>query len=204
MKWALKPFGCAVPNLQHPVAAAQGAWPVRDHEGRAAPHQLLQGPGDLRLRLEVHRARGLVEDQDGSVFQEGSGQRDALALSPREAHTPLPDHRLVSLGQLRDEGVCSRRPGRLRDRLSRCPRPGVGNVLGDAGREEHGLLKHEGELGAKIVELVVAQIDPVEEDRPLGRVVEASQQTHERGLAGPRPPADSETGSGWDGEGNVP
>src|SRR5688500_4354738 len=47
------------------VGIHDGAQPVRDGDGRPAPHQLSEGALDLRLDLTVHGARRLVEQEQG-------------------------------------------------------------------------------------------------------------------------------------------
>ena len=50
--------------------------------------------------LAVERAGGLVEDEDGRVFQDGAGDGDALALAAGEFHAALADERAVALREL--------------------------------------------------------------------------------------------------------
>src|SRR5207248_3949083 len=105
---------------------------------------------DYGLGLQVDRAGGLVEDEDRRVLQKSASQRNALALAARKAHPPLPDRRAVALGKQRDKLVSVRGLCRRDDFV--LPRLGtrIGNVLGDAGREEHGFLRNEGELVSQI------------------------------------------------------
>ena len=60
--------------------------------------------------------------------------------------------------------------------------PGIGDVFSYCGREEHGILKHDRELPTKIRQPVISQIDPVEQDFPLRRIIEPRQQIHQRRL----------------------
>ena len=69
-----------------------------NHEGGAPARQALHSLHDCRLGLEVHRARRLVEDENRGILQEGTRERDALALTAREAHTALTDLGVVALG----------------------------------------------------------------------------------------------------------
>ena len=63
------------------------------------------------------------------------------------------------------------------------PGPGVGDVLGDRGGEEDGVLLDDGELPAEVGETKVAQVGPVELDVSGCRVVEPREQADQRGLA---------------------
>src|SRR5216117_3024453 len=89
----------AVVDVEAVIAALERAQPVRDHQGRAAAHELLQRPDDERLGAQVDRAGGLVEHQDRGVLEERPRQGDALALAAREAHAALTHHRVVPLRQ---------------------------------------------------------------------------------------------------------
>src|SRR5262249_6238873 len=64
---------------------------VRDRDGRAALHQVLEGVHDDLLRLRVERRRGLVEDEDGGVTDDRAGDPDPLALTARERRAALAD-----------------------------------------------------------------------------------------------------------------
>src|SRR5207248_3468489 len=82
--------------LQHEegLATLQRARPMRDQQHGAAAHQMPHRAEDLRLRVSVDRARGLVENQHRAVFKEGTCERDALPLAPRELRAALPDLRV--------------------------------------------------------------------------------------------------------------
>ena len=61
--------------------------------------EFLDGLADQHLVLDIHGARGLVEDQDRRVAEHDACQRDALALAAREPISALADHRVVALRQ---------------------------------------------------------------------------------------------------------
>jgi hypothetical protein len=101
-----------------------------------ALHQRRELVLDRELDLAVERRRGLVEDQDGSVFQDDARQGDALALAARELDAALADVRLVAgallpVDQVDDELVRLRLPRRRLDLGRRAARPAVGDVGGD-------------------------------------------------------------------------
>ena len=95
------------------------------------------------------------------------------------------------------------RRGRGNDLLPAGPGGGVRDVLGDADGKEHGLLEHDGELPAKVVEPVVPQVHPVQQDLALGRIVEAREEADERGLARTGRADDPQVCPGLDLEGDV-
>ena len=59
----------------------------------------------------------------------------------------------------------------------------VGDVLGDGGAEQEGVVGDEGDLRAQRGEVDVAQVGAVDRDRSRGRVVEAGEQADQAGLA---------------------
>jgi hypothetical protein len=56
----------------------------------------------------------------------------------------------------------------------------VGDVFGDGGAEEEGILQHDADMPAQAVERHRAHVDAVDADRTRSRVVEAGQQADNR------------------------
>ena len=113
--------------------------PVGDDDRRPPLHHLAQPEPDVRLGRRVHRGRGVVEDEDARVDDQGAGDRDPLALPARERDPAFADDGVVAVRELGDELVRLREPrrlldllvGRLRSRRRRCspgpcPRRGTG------------------------------------------------------------------------------
>src|SRR6266508_3702460 len=118
-------------------------------------------------------------------------------LTSREADSALPDGRVVAVWQRTDELVCA---GGLRcgyhiDVVG--ARKGVGDVLGDARREQHRLLEHDRKLVADIGQPVPAKIDAVKQDLPPARIVEPRQEAHEGRLPGSGRPGNPKPRSAW-------
>ncbi len=59
----------------------------------------------------------------------------------------------------------------------------VGDVLGDRAEEQERLLQHEPDVAPVFGHRQRADVDAVDADRPLGHVVEAADQVHQRALA---------------------
>src|SRR5213083_2472590 len=85
----------AAVHLQRDIAVLKCARPVSNDECRPPPYQPLSRFHNGRLSLDIHGASRLVQDENGSVLQEGACQSDSLALSPRECCPPLADYRVV-------------------------------------------------------------------------------------------------------------
>src|SRR5207247_7030207 len=104
---------------------------VTDDDYGAALFETLQRVDERGLGLRVHRARGLVQDQHGTVLQERARQRDALPLPTRQLHAPLADLGFVALRKALDELVRVRRLGRGDDLLPARAGGRIGDVVGD-------------------------------------------------------------------------
>ena len=87
--------------------------------------------------------RGLVEEEDGGVLDDGARDGQALLLAARQVERPRRDVRVVAVGPLGDEIVGVRGLAGGNDLLA----GGVGLAERDVGRhaalEEHGLLLYD-------------------------------------------------------------
>src|SRR6266545_7108413 len=70
---------------QQQVAILQCAQAVGDHESSAAAHETTHCFHDRGLGSHVDGAGRLIENEEGSVFQESASERNTLALAAREA-----------------------------------------------------------------------------------------------------------------------
>ena len=118
------------------------------------------------LALGVERARGLVEDEDARILQDGARDGDALLLPAGELHAALADERRVALGEARDEVVGVGGAGGGLDLGVGRGALSVADVLGDRAREEHRLLRDDADLTAQPLRIEIAQVAAVEEDAP--------------------------------------
>nr|GEU28155.1 hypothetical protein [Tanacetum cinerariifolium] len=152
---------------------------VRDHQRRAAFRDFLQLRLDRLLRFRVERRRGLVEDQDRRILEQGAGNRHALLFAARQFQSPLADHGVVTVGQALDEIVDRRRACDRHDVVMRGARFAVGDVVRDGVVEQHPeqqprhgrlartAVSHHGRGGAGRD----GEVD-IEQDLPLGVVAE--------------------------------
>src|SRR5947208_10166861 len=174
-----------------------------DQDDGAFAHQPPDRLHDHCLRLVIDGARRLVQDQHRAVLQEGAGNSDALALAARELDAALTHLGVVPLGEPDDELVGVGRL-RRRDHVTLAgPWPGVSNVLGDAGREEHRILRYNRELTAEVLKPEVPEVNAVEPDLTLCRVVEPREQADQRALAGAGRTRDPKAGTRLDVERDV-
>ena len=79
---------------------------------------------DRRLGPHIHGAGWFVEDEDGSVLEECSGECDALALSAGQQLATFTDRGFVTLGQMVDELGDARFVANVPNPLRRSGMPG--------------------------------------------------------------------------------
>jgi hypothetical protein len=168
------------------VGAQHGGQAVGDHQRGAPGHQPFQRLLHHVLALGVEGRGGLVEQQHRGVLQQGAGDGDALLLAAGEPRATLAELALVALRQGADELVGLGQPRRAQDVLAARLQPAVADVLGRRGGEDHRVLRHQGDLAAQGQRVELAQVDAVEGDTALLRVVEAQQQLQHAALAGAR------------------
>ena len=133
--------------LEHrdPVGARRQGRRVGDEERGAPLHEPAQAVEDAGLAVGVEAGGRLVEHQHRRVSQEHPGDPDALALPAREADAARAEPGVVALRQRRDEAVRAGGPGRRHQLVVGRRRP-VGDVLGDAPREQDRLLQQHPDL----------------------------------------------------------
>ena len=148
---------------------------MSNDEGGPAFHEPFHCFDDRGLGFRIDGTGGLVENQDGGILQEGTGESDALAFAARQTHSALADLGLVAVEEADDELMGVRRLRRLDDLVVTGRGSRVGDILGDTCREQHGLLEDDGELVTQVGQLVIAQVNPVEENLAGRGVIEASQ-----------------------------
>ena len=170
------------------IGQADGREPVGDDQCGPALHEHAQGGVDALLHLDVDCARCIVEDQDGRVDQQGSGDGDALTLPARERVPPFADHRVVSLGEAIDETGRTGRLGGGHHLLHGGVGPAVSDVVPDRHREEEWLIENDADVAPQAGQGEVAHVVTIDLHRAVGGVVEASQHAGDARLPAARPP----------------
>ena len=79
----------AVLDHQDAVGGPDGGEPVGDDQGGAAPAQLVEGMLDPGFRDAVQGGGGLVQNEDGRIFQKNPGNGYPLLLAPGQQGAPL-------------------------------------------------------------------------------------------------------------------
>ena len=193
------------PTLEHHdlVGVADGAQSVRDGQGGAAGHQVVQRSLQLALRAGVQRRGGLVEHEDRRVHQQGAGHGQSLPLATAEPMAAGTDNGLQPVGEGRDHVVhlcggerCPQfRVGRLRGGL-----PQVGS---DGGVREVGLLGDHADDPAAVGRGQVTHVDAVDQHPTGGGIGQPHQQGRQRRLPGTGLPHYGDRLTGDDGQVDV-
>src|SRR4051794_14341978 len=176
---------------------------MRDHECRATAHQLLDGLHDGGFGADIDGTGRLVEDKHWGVFQECASNGDALTFAAGETNSFIADSGVVALGKRHDEVVRIGGSGGFDDLGAARVWTRIGDIGGSAGGEDDGFLLHDGELTTKIGELEIAEVNAIEQNASGDWIVEASEQIHQRTLAGAAGSDDSNAGSGGNAEGEI-
>src|SRR6185437_6666640 len=174
------------PIFQHhdAVGMAHGGKAVSDDNNGAAAHQVAQGGLHQGLRLAVQGGGGFIQNQDGSILEQGAGDGDALALAAGKAHAALPDHCLITLRQSLNKVVGQGGLSRLHHALMWNPGLAISDVVAHRVVEEHCFLGDDSDLGPQRRQGQLAHIVTVNQQLPSGYIEEAGNQVHQRALAG--------------------
>ena len=178
----------AVVNHHKPVCPPQGGEAVGDRDGRASLDQPVEGILNGHLGFGVDRGRGLVQDQNPRVGQNGPCDRDSLPLTARKRAAGRSDHRIVAVGHFADEIMRAGGNGGGHHLVVGRPLFGIGDVFLHRAHENIRLLRDHGDARAKVGKGHLPDVDPVNEDVPLLRVVQPVDQIHQSGFSRARPP----------------
>ena len=176
--------------LQHTdlVCIHNGVEPVGDDEDRLAPDHFSDGLIHLLLVLRVHEGGGLVQDHDGGVFQDCSGQGNALPLPAGEHLAPVPGHGVDAVLQPGEELPALGLLRRGQHFLVRGLRAAQADVLQQAHVEQELLLGHIGDLVVEGLHAHLPDVLAAHADAPAGHIIVVDQELCQGGLAAARLP----------------
>ena len=159
---------------------------MADIDGSSVLHNVVEPGINLRLGDGVQSGGGLVQDEEGGVLVQRPGDGDLLGLAAGDIHAVLCQVLVQPGVQPIGHGVQPvAEPGVLQALL----RPGpvvvcrAGHVLPQGQGQQLEVLKDHGEDAHIVVVAVLADVDAVEQNLPLGGVVQAAEQLDEGGLA---------------------
>lgn len=177
-----------------------GGETVRDDEGGAAFHEVLDGVHDGGFGGGIESAGGFVEEEDGGVLEEGACDADALALADAEVAAAFADGAVEALGHLHDEVVGLGAFRGFDDFLVGGAHAAVGDVFLHSGREENGVLKDHADVGAEGFFGDVTNVVSVDADDAGCGVVESWYEAQKGAFARAGAADEGEDFPGGDGE----
>src|ERR1700720_1042477 len=84
------------------VGVLHGGGAVRNQNRGSAVHHAAEAGEDALFSLCIDAGKGVVEDEDARVADDGAGDGGALLLSAREGDAALADNRFVLVGEAFD------------------------------------------------------------------------------------------------------
>src|ERR1700693_3568115 len=102
---------------------------MRDRDNGAPAHEARQHLLNCFLGFTIKRRCCLIQQQQRRIFQEGPGNRDALALTPRKLHAPVANDGRKTAWQRFDEVMALREIRGFDDLRIRRVGPAIPDVL---------------------------------------------------------------------------
>src|SRR5262249_36078863 len=143
------------------VRSSNRGEPVGDHHRRPATRQLAQAGAHLPIGDGVESARRLIEQKQGRLAKECTGNRQSLALTAGKRSAAFTDHLVQSAGQGAHEVLRMRSPEGLPQLRLRCFRPAEQEILANGGREKDWLLRDPRHLSTNRARLKARQLQAV-------------------------------------------
>src|SRR6266481_5889335 len=104
---------------------------MSDDKGRATFHQPFQGFHEQTFGLTVERAGGLIENENGRIFQQSSGDCQPLPFTARKSATVFPKYCVVRSREALDKIVSVGVLSCGFDLLRRGAGPSISNIVGN-------------------------------------------------------------------------
>ena len=174
-----------------------------DDQHGLALNQLCHGLLHDGLILRIDVGRGLVQNDNGRVFQHGPGDSKALALAAGQVGAPSANNRIIAPLQLADEGITAGGLGHCLHLGVRSAGPAHADVLPDGFVEEIVVLGHKGGLVVELGQRNLPQIMPAQGDMAGLHIPEAGNQLGDGGLAAAGGPDKGGHGSGGDVQADI-
>ena len=165
------------------VGLENGREAVRNHDARAANHELLEGLLDGVFADGVKGARRLVENQDLGVLQHHARQRQTLLLAARKLQATVAHLRLVAVGLRHDEVVDVGHAARRLNLFHAGVWLGVEQVVKNGAVEEVRLLRHHTHALPQVGQVKVAHVHARHAYAARVDVIQAWDEVDHRRLA---------------------
>ena len=197
----------AVIEHNHPVSAKNRAQPVRDYQSRATLKQLLHRFFDEPLTLAVETRCRFVENYNRGVLEKYARDRETLALTAGELHSSLANKRIEALYKAIDELGRMRRgrgaPDVFLTRHHAVVHQRISDVLANRAAEQRWFLWHHSDRAAKLRQLKLSYVVPVDFDSTRRHVPESRNQRSNRRLSSATRPHQSDNLSWRDSQRDI-
>ena len=135
------------------------------------------------LGLGIDIGRGLVQDQDIRLRGQRPGKSQQLSLARRKGGSAFGHRMRVPVLQVADEAIGAYAPSSLLDLLSRNPRLAQADIALHVSGEEEDILLHHADMPPEFLDVPLADVDAVDQNRAALDLVEAADQIDDRTLA---------------------
>ena len=173
----------ALVKYQNLIGVLHGGKAVGDHQNRLLLGQLFKGKLDLVLILCVRKCGGLVENDDGSILQNGSCQRNTLVFAAREIGAAAAHHGIKTVGEPVDDLPALRSFGGAQDLFPRSVRPGGTDIFQQGVLEELRVLKDKGDLLYQGLLADLPNINAANQNTALSCIIKAGNELRCGGFA---------------------
>ena len=177
----------AVLHQEDPVGVLHRGHPLGNDDLGGLGDKFAESLADEGVGAGVHRAGGVVQNQNLGLFQQGPGNAQPLLLAAGHVGAALLDVGVILLGELLDELVRLREAAGLFQFLVGGMGIAPAQVLLDRAGEQLVLLQHHGHLVAQGFQVIVPHVHAAHLHGALGGVIQAGDQLDQRGLRGARP-----------------
>ena len=133
----------------------------------------LQPLEELGFAAHVEMRGRLVQEQDLGLADQGAREADRLLLAAGQAASAFGDRHVVAQRVTGDEALDAGEPRRREDLFVGRARPAERDVVAQLAEEQVGVLQHEADAGAQIGRVVLPEVDAVDQDVAVVRIIEA-------------------------------
>ena len=166
---------------------------------------LLDGMADLGIGFCIHSGERIVEDHDGGITQQHTGDSGSLLLTAGKGHTTLADHGIIACSEgcdgLVQRGGLRSFPNGLHIQFRRYD----ADVFSDGAGEEVRLLQHHADIPAQMFCTDLANVRAADGDPSAAFLqrVQFVKEEHQCGFSAAGAAEDAQGGAGFHGKVNV-
>lgn len=154
-----------------------------DDDRGAILHEFLEWILQISLCLSIKGTGCLIEDEDRSILQECSSDRESLSLSSWELHSSFSDERIESVRKSRDEFSDMRFFDDCIQSFSRYFFLTEDDILTDRRIEETTILKYDSDISTQGVLRDGTDINTIDEDLSWLDIIESEEEIGRGGLS---------------------